>query len=436
LRASPQNTSTILRDAQGKPWALSQPAFLLKFVKGPDRRRQLKVTQGLVRLGTQTPGFQLTDATVSAVHCEVRADSKGVRIVDLGSKNGTRLGGHRVSEAWLEDGDVIELGKTWVRFSLLNEAEPQPLSAREGFGALLGSSPEMRALYSSAERIVDTPTTVLIQGETGTGKELLASALVAQGPRAKGPLVIVDCAQLAPSLAESELFGHEVGAFTGASRALPGAFERAQGGTVVLDEVGELAIELQAKLLGVLERRTVQRLGAEKPIALDVRIIATTRLELEREVNRGRFRADLYHRLAVIELRLPALRERREDIPGLVVHFTEELGARSLPPDVLEQLYQRDYPGNVRELRNAVERASLGLPLDLAPPSFAPPDNIDLSLSFQANKLRINDQFERTYLRKLIESTGGNVSEAARKGRMDRMHLHRLLRRYGLSMRD
>ncbi len=428
-------TLDVVVDAAGAPKALRVPAFSLRVVKGPDLRLERRFATDRVLIGSSAGAqFPLTDPTVSAVHCEILADGEGVRVRDLGAKNGTLLGGRRVQQAWLDPKDDLALGGTVVRFRQLAEDEDQPLEQARGFGRLRGSSIGMRQLYAQLTRAAATDVTVLFQAETGCGKELAAEALVSEGPRRDKPLVVLDCGRLPPTLAESELFGHEKGSFTGATSDRAGAFERAQGGTLFIDEVGELPLELQPKLLGALERRSVQRLGGSRPIPVDVRVIAATHRELQLEVNRGTFRADLFYRLAVAQLRIPSLRERREDIPELIGHFLEQLpGSPSLPPGVFQRLCDADYPGNVRELRNAVERATLGF--DQVPPP-APREAVNLDIPFRLQKERLVAGFERAYFARLLEAAGGNVSEAARRSGLSRVHVHQILRRWQLGGRS
>jgi len=300
----------------------------------------------------------------------------------------------------------------------------------------------MRELYAQLEGFAGTDATVLIHGETGTGKELVAEALVQASPRAQGPLVVLDASALAPTLVESELFGHEKGAFTGAAGARPGVFERAQGGTVFIDEVGELPLELQPRLLRVLERREVHRLGGQRPIAVDVRIIAASHRALEEEVNRGRFRADLFYRLSVLRVEVPALRARREDIPLLVRHFA---GAAALALDerTMARLVEHPWPGNVRELKNAVERWKAGAePLGSRPPSAALSGEAagterrapSLDEPFLVQKERLVAAFERDYAQRLLEVCQGNLAEGARLAGVTRMAIVKLLGRYGLGV--
>ncbi|MEZ4300072.1 MAG: sigma-54 dependent transcriptional regulator, partial [Polyangiaceae bacterium] len=308
------------------------------------------------------------------------------------------------------------------------------------------------------QRVARTDATVLIEGESGTGKELITAEIVRRGPRAGKPFIVVDCGSIAASVIESELFGHARGAFTGAERQRVGAFEAADGGTVFLDEIGELPIEMQPKLLRVLETGEVRRMGENQLRKVDVRVVAATNRYLEREVNQGRFREDLFFRLSVVTVRVPPLRERKADIPLLVDAFLASLDAidkrHLFTPEVLEAMGRHDWPGNVRELRNFVERRVVfdtsGL-LDgdgvspsgrsVEPSSSSSPAGaqsgaavaaIDIEKPFRSAKDEIIEGFERGYLTELLAWAEGNVSRAARKAKIDRMYLHRLLQHYGL----
>jgi DNA-binding NtrC family response regulator len=425
------DTVSVVMGTGGRPEALRLPVYLLRVIRGPDKRKQKRLAARRFVVGSgEGASLRLADPTVSAAHCEILADGEGLRIRDLGAKNGVQVGGRRVESAWLMPGDEIALGSSILRFELADESEERPLADRASFARLRGGSVPMRELYEQLEKAAASEVTVLLTGETGTGKELAAEAIAFSGPRRDLPFVVLDCAALHTELAESELFGHERYAFTGANAPHAGAFERAHRGTLFLDEVGELPRELQPKLLGALERRAVQRLGGGAPIPVDVRIIAATHRSLEREVNRGAFRADLFYRLAVSEIRLPALRERREDIPELVRHFLSEIpGAARLPPAVAQSIQDADYPGNVRQLRNTVERAAAGLELDVAA---ALPADVDLSTPYRLQKERMIRTFDRSYLRKLLDACGGNVSEASRRSGVNRVHLYEMIRRTGL----
>jgi DNA-binding NtrC family response regulator len=416
--------------------ALQLPAFLLKVHAGPDKKREFKTHQTVVRIGSaEGADLLLNDPTVSAIHAQIIADTTGFRVCDLGAKNGVVIDGRRVKEAWLKGQDEFSLGRSVIRFKLLDDVLQTELSSAPRFGRLRGHSVAMRELFSQLERAARSEATMLLMGETGTGKELAAEALVTEGGRRDKPLVVVDCGRMHATLAESELFGHVKGSFTGAVKDFAGAFERASGGTLFLDEIGELPLELQPKLLSVLERRWVQRVGDSEQRPVDVRVIAATNRDLEREVNLGTFRADLFYRISALVLRMPALRERPEDVPELVAHFLEEAGA-TLPGPVLERLYRGEYPGNVRQLRAAVERAILGLEeqdLSLPGPTLT---GINLATPYRLQKERMIEAFDKGYFAALLEACNGNVSEAARRSGVSRVHLHAILQRLRSRERD
>jgi two-component system, NtrC family, response regulator GlrR len=378
----------------------------------------------------------LTEPTVSRYHCELHASSQGVWVTDLESRNGTLVEGVRVKEAMVKHGDVLCLGRARLRFEQLTERESLELSPRASFGPLVGSSLAMRTVFATLERTSKTDATVLLEGETGTGKGAIAEAIHAASPRHDGAFVVVDCGALAPSLLESELFGHERGAFTGADSRRIGAFEEASGGTIFLDEIGEFPPEMQPKLLRVLENRTVRRLGQNVYHPVDVRVIAATHRDLRSLVNEGRFRADLYYRLAVVRIRVPSLRERLTDLPELVAGLLRGLGsdatqlARLTKPDVIHRLESSAWPGNVRELRNYLERS---LVLDHAAPIDAPGDESTVELP-EARR-RALDAFERRYLEELLSRHGGKVAAAARAAGVARVYLYRLLGKHGLKPR-
>lgn len=429
-----RGTSTLVthRDAAGRVLGVRQPVVRLKVVRGPDRRRQLRSEAPRITVGAVGTDFVLDDPAVSAMHCELSWEARGLRVRDLGSKNGVRVGSVRVLDAFLEDGDTLELGHSALRVEVLNEAVQTPVTARSGFGELVGSSLAMRRLYDTLLKVAAAEVTALLHGETGSGKELAVTAIIDASTRRDGPRVVLDCGALPPGVAESELFGREKGAFTGADRSAPGVFERAHGGTLILDSVGDLPLELQPRLLGALERREVLRVGGRSPVSFDVRVLSTSQLELERLVNQGRFRADLFYRLAGVQVRVPPLSEHAEDIPELVAHFLTELGAAALPAGQLRRLCEAEYPGNVRQLRSAVEQAVLGLepPLRFAGSTPAPAMALEQPLLPQRDALARD--FEQRYLLAQLEACAGNVSEAARRAGVDRMHLHRLLQRHGL----
>ena len=395
-----------------------------------------------IAIGSEAEGgLKLDDPTVSRFHCEVWLDAGRPSLRDLGSRNGTVLDGVSVVHAHLRAGSILEVGQTHVRVDLDDEGARVPLSDRERFGNMVGRSIPMRALFARLERAARSDATVLLEGETGTGKEAAAEAIHLESPRAGGPFLVVDCGAVPPALLESELFGHEKGAFTGASSSRAGAFETASGGTLFLDEIGELPLDLQPKLLRALDRRQIKRVGAAHYQQFDVRLIAATNRSLRREVNQKRFRSDLYFRLAVVEARLPSLRERAEDLPLLVEHLLETLGAANhervhelRTPEFQAQLSRHPWPGNVRELRNHVERALAfesgflsGLQIDVEPESLTG-DGRPLK---QAREAWVRT-FERRYLEATLARHAGNVSAAARAAGVDRIHFYRLLWRHGL----
>lgn len=417
-------------------------------VTGKDRGKTILLEKPSLSIGTDpTNDAVLGDPSVSGRHVEVSLDDKGCLVRDLGSTNGTSIDGYLVREIYLKDGAEIVLGETTLRFVVSKDEVEIPLSTKTNVCDLLGHSAPMRAAFAILERAAASDTTVLIQGESGTGKELAARALHTLSTRREGPYLIFDCGASSPTLIESQLFGHAKGAFTGALDARAGVFEEGAGGTVVLDEIGELPLDLQPKLLRAVEARTVQRIGEVAPRPVDVRLVASTHRNLEEEVRAGRFRQDLYFRLSVITVRLPALRERKEEIPRLVQHFMSKLGARShaTPPKrVLDMMMSYSWPGNVRELRNVVERMIL-LP-DLEPSAYLPaqlpagpspeepsaPLIMDPALPFHEAKRQWTERFERDYLSRLIQAHGGNISEVARVAGISRQSCYRLMEKHGL----
>ncbi|MBI4704687.1 MAG: sigma 54-interacting transcriptional regulator [Deltaproteobacteria bacterium] len=415
----------------------------LAIVDGPDRGLSFRAPRGTIRIGTVAAAdLRLRDPTVSRLHCEIRVRPDSVRIVDLGSTNGTHVDGVSVRDANLCGGATLRVGATAIRVELGDDAIEIPLSPACGFGPVVGASVEMRRLYAVLERVAPLDATVVVEGETGTGKEIVAQAIHEASGRARGPFVAVDCGAFAESLIESELFGHTRGAFSGAVAERRGLFEEANGGTLFLDEIGELPIALQSKLLRAIETRSVRPIGVNVPRPIDVRIVAATNRPLARAVNEGLFREDLYYRLAVVELHLPPLHARRDDIPLLARHFYERLtGSRDLPAAMLSALLTRSWPGNVRELRNHVERTVAisrpgADPARLAPGGGArpraAPDVPRIDLPFKQARRAWLERFEDGYVRALLESTGGNVSHAAQAAGVSRRFLQRAMLRLGL----
>jgi two-component system, NtrC family, response regulator GlrR len=380
----------------------------------------------------------LDDDAVSKHHVELSVGPDGYRIVDLSSSNGTFLGAVRIADVTIYEPVTLSLGTTTLKIAPASIEKEVPASARVKFGTVLGRSVVMRELFEQLEAVSRADCSVLIEGETGVGKEQVAESIHAESERGEAPFVVVDCGALAGELLESELFGHARGAFTGAVEERKGLLQMADGGTVFLDEVGELPMPLQAKLLGALERRKVTPIGTSTARAIDVRVIAATNRNLAREVNEGRFRADLFFRLAVVRLRVPPLRERLDDVPQLIDHFLEQLRARegghvpsTLSPLDVARLQAQPWAGNVRELRNAVERLALRLG---GPP--APETESGRPEPFIAARDRFVDEFERRYLTDILERVGMNVSEAARQAGVDRRNFQRLLRRHNINPRE
>ena len=408
--------------------------------------------------------FVVEDPTVSRVHLKIEADRVGHRLRDLDSKNGTAVNGIRVTDAYLPPECRIRVGETEIDFRLGDESVEVQLATRNRFGSIRGESLEMREIFALLSRVAPTMATVLVEGESGTGKELIADALHREGARPKGPLVIFDCSAVPRDLVESELFGHTKGAFTGATGQRIGAFEEANGGTLFLDEIGELPIDLQPKLLRALESREVKPVGANNRVKVNCRIVAATNRNLEKEVQNGNFREDLYYRIAVIKVRLPPLRTRPEDIPLLVNHFVEQIrgdtpgiGKFQISYETMQKLQRHAWPGNVRELRNFVERAvlladqeghidtrfigaegveSLRQPVAAQHAVSLGSENtstgaiaIDYNLPYKDAKDRLTEEFEKIYWTRLLAKAGGNISEAARRGGIHRKSLEYLLKK-------
>ena len=396
----------------------------------------------------------LDDGKVSAVHAELVATEQGVRVRDKGSRNGTFVGGVRVGEIYMLTAGKLRIGETEIVFE---PARPEriPVATIPTFGPMVARSPPMCAIFERLTKVAPTDLTLLITGETGTGKELVAQAMHLASPRAKKPFVVVDCGSIPPTLAEATLFGHERGAFTGAVDKRLSPFQEADGGTIFLDELGELPLDVQPKLLRALAERRIKAVGGSSYREVDVRVLAATRRDLVRAVNSGNFRSDLYFRIAQIKIELPALRHRLEDIPILVRRMLKDLGEEAayerVTTTTLERLMRHDWPGNVRELRNAVAVAHAlggeGEELDIAahlgaltesplagplPGSAAAPGTFK-GQKFQDAKRDVLARFERDYFSALSEESKGNVSEMARRAGMERAHVRAYLRRHGIS---
>ncbi len=403
--------------------------FEVAVVDGPDRGARAVSSDDELTIGT-APGCQLqvTDGAVSRHHCAIRVTARGLELRDLGSTNGTFIGDQELVRGYIRSGARLRLGNTTVAVTILADEITQPLASEGAFGDLIGASPTMRRLYPILERTAASDATALIEGETGTGKELVAEAIHLRSARRGKPFVVVDCGALPRQLTESELFGHVRGAFTGAESDRVGAFEQAQGGTIFLDEIGELALELQPLLLRALENHTIRRVGTNEQRAVDVRVIAASHRDLRALVNEKRFRADLYYRLNVVRIVVPPLRDRAGDIRLLATHFWQMFRPdKPVPEDLLVELEAQTWPGNVRELRNLVERAAL---IGHTSDSRAEDD-----LPYGEAKDRAVSEWERRYLARLLHAHDGNLSRAARAAQMGRSYLRQLVRRHGL-LRD
>jgi DNA-binding NtrC family response regulator len=399
---------------------------------GPDRGRSIDLGDRHMLVGrSEACDLQLLDPTVSGMHVELALTENGVLVRNLGSRNGVQVGVARVEEAIVELPTSILIGRTVLRLAPGDDETLRPIAAVQRMGGLSGRSFKMKMVFGLVQQFAHSDATVLVEGATGTGKELAARAIHDQSDRKNGPYEIVDCGAIPAHLMEAELFGCVRGAYTGADQARAGVFERADGGTVVLDEIGELPLELQPKLLGVIERGQVRRLGDQQTRKVSVRVIATTNRVLAREVQAARFRQDLYFRLTVLRLAIPPLRDRREDIPLLAREILGE--GFEIPAAWLRVLESHDWPGNVRELRNVLERARArasarpgDVVLELSPDGGIAIDPID-----DARKA-----FEKDYLRKLLGKSGHNVRRAARLAGLTRQGLYALMARHGLKPAD
>ena len=438
---------------------------MLRVTAGPDKGVQIQVARPRITVGRSgVNDLQLTDTSVSGTHLQITlGDKRGVLLRDLDSTNGTLVSGLRVREAYIEPGATISLGKTDISFLSADEVEI-PISGQDHFGALWGASPAMREVFAILEKVAPTDMGVMIGGETGTGKELVARALHDESKRADQPFVVLDCGSLPRELAEAAILGHKKGSFTGAIGDRAGAFEEANGGTLFLDEVGELPIDLQPKLLRVLDRREVQRIGESQVRKVDVRVVAATHRDLRQMVGQGQFREDLYFRLSVMTVDMPPLRERGEDILLLANKFLEDFArvhgrAPKLNAEAKQVLLEEPWPGNVRQLKNTIERAAhlstnqIIEPADLHlgrregrpnAKKFGSEDTASESMSegelpeelygmpFKEAKQVIIDDFERAYFTRLLAKTDNNLSRASAEAGITRYYLRELLKRLGM----
>ena len=401
-----------------------------------------------------TARLVIDDPHVSRRHAEIVRTPAGILLRDLGSRNGTYIGQLAVKEVRLASGAEIKVGTTTLRFEMGGEAgrlgrllrEPLRDDELSGvpsrFGPAIGASAAMRRLFALFARLGPTELTITLIGETGTGKDVLARAVHESSPRAEKPFLVFDCGAVAPTLIESELFGHEKGAFTGASGERRGAFERARGGTLFLDEIGELQMELQPKLLRVLEQRCIRRLGGAQDIPVDVRIVAATNRDLEDRVKKGGFREDLFFRLSAAMLRVPPLRERRDDLPPLVTHLLAEAGSPlTLAPETLEVLASYHWPGNVRELKNVIAGAAALADGPLLEPRhliFFRPQRRSPEVNETGGTAELPlaghtlEQLEKAAIEQTLHRFDGNKTKAAKALGIAASTLYEKIRRYGL----
>jgi DNA-binding NtrC family response regulator len=440
----PEPPRTVSTRVRGPHVVVRYAKVRVEVVRGPDTGTSVDVAGQTVKVGTADDNqLILTDDSVSRAHCELEPVVDGMRVRDVGSTNGVFAGGVRFYDAVLPFDSRLTLGDTELAVSALAETVEREQTTRDRFGDVLGASSRMRELFADLERIAGTDVTLLVEGETGTGKDVVAESVHRASARAAGPFVVFDCGAVSPTLVESELFGHERGAFTGATQAHAGVFEQADGGTLFLDEIGELPRELQPKLLRALDKRQIRRVGGTAVATFDARIIAATNRYLRAEVAKDRFRQDLYFRLAAAHVTVPALRERMDDLPLLVEHFLSlerpPCSARDLSREVWDLFRAHRWPGNVRELRNAVQRflvtpdralrdlAAMGS----AAGETAASSPIEPLLPLRVARREANDAFERDYLALALKVAGGNVTRAAALSEVSRQNLQKLLKKHG-----
>jgi transcriptional regulator with GAF, ATPase, and Fis domain len=458
---------TDILDANGRATAKRLRKSKLVVETGPDRGREIVVDRATVSGGRSIiNALELSDEAVSGAHFELLSVPDGHRLRDLDSTNGTFVDGLRIRDIYLQPQTTFTVGTTRIRFQPINEVVEIPLSGNDRFGDVLGDSPAMREVFAVLEKAAPTDLTVLLEGMTGTGKEVVAREIHLHSPRREAPFVVLDCSAIPAELIESTLFGHEKGAFTGAISRHRGCFEEAHGGTIFLDEIGELSPTLQPKLLRVLESRELKRVGGTQMVRVNVRVVAATNRDIRRMVNDGTFREDLYFRLSVLAVDLPPLADRVSDIPMLARHFLGSMSERlgrplDLAPDTLGVLQRSPWPGNVRQLRNVLERAAsladspVLRPHDISPrsrpipsgrlspapapgPVPGPPPVASGNMTsqrFKRAKKAVLDAFERAYLTELMATGEGNISRCADQADLTRYHLRKLLKKHGINPR-
>jgi transcriptional regulator with PAS, ATPase and Fis domain len=422
----------------GGRMSLKVRAATIHVAKGPDSGRQAKVDQVSFIVGVgESADLRLTDPAVSREHLRIALGVNGLRVRDEGSKNGSYLGGTRIHEVTLVNDAALTIGGSTLAFTISTDSLVLPLSTSDRFGDAIGTSNVMRYLFAQLERAAGSDLTVLIEGESGVGKDLLARAIHAKSPRNQGPFVIADCSAIPEHLIESELFGHERGAFTGADRTRKGVVEEANGGTLFLDEVGELPLDLQPKLLRMMEQREIRPVGSNTPRPVDVRVIAATNRRLAEAARTGEFRNDLFYRLAVVRVAVPPLRERSEDIVPIARNMLRTLKRDQnldLPEDFASMLMAYNWPGNVRELRNVMERYAVlgsdekGL-FEEAKAVTRSADEELANLTYHEARKLVLDRFDEEYLPRVLERAEGVVARAAELAGVARPSFYRMLER-------
>lgn len=456
-----EHTTAIIETEPGARELISLRKYQLVVVSKDGNKRKYELgKKKVIKIGKRQDNDIMiaNDKTVSRNHAEIHSTEDNQYILrDLNSTNGTLINGMKVKEAFLAQGDLIQIGETKIEFQTYDERVQIEPSENNYFGDMVGRSKKMRQIFGVLERISPSQATVIIEGETGTGKELVAKAIHQNSLRKDKPFIVFDCSAVAPNLIESELFGHTKGAFTGAVKDRLGAFEAANGGTIFLDEIGELTIDLQPKLLRALEQREVKRVGSTQSMKVDVRVICATNRNLKDEVSEGRFREDLYYRLSVVKIQMPPLRERLEDIPLIVEKILQNARYNVKPDgsyyvsrvedDALKILQRYQWPGNVRELNNIIERAVSfsqdGMirgadlqfvfnEIESGEEATVRMNMVDVDKPFKEAKQEIVESFEKEYLQELLDRHKGNVSKASREAKIDRKHLRNLLIKYGI----
>ncbi|NVB82026.1 MAG: sigma 54-interacting transcriptional regulator [Kofleriaceae bacterium] len=402
---------------------------------GTSDERRIELGESPICIGSDAAAqVCVPDPHVSRRHAEIACAGGTVVLRDLQSRNGTYVDGIAVKEVILHGPATIRIGGTTIRF----ETEAQsPATGPRRMGDAVGASPQMQSIFEMLERLAPSDLTITLLGETGVGKDVLACAVHDASARSSGPFIVFDCGAATPTLIESALFGHEKGAFTGANAAVAGAFERAHGGTLFFDEIGELSLELQPKLLRALEQRKIQRIGSSVELPVDVRILAATNRDLEAEVAQGRFRQDLFFRLSTVVVAVPPLRDRLADLPELVEAILAAEGLRlRVTRETLDALASYDWPGNVRELRNVLMAAAAMADADLLEPRhllFFKQRRRDPTLADFPLGGRSLESIERAAIVQTLKAADGNKVKAAKALGIASSTLYEKMRRYGIA---